>query len=297
MAINSNPVAVKDNKSTNEGVCVNIDVQINDSDPEAEVLTTSIIDNANHGTAILLNSDSLQYCPNNNYNGKDTILYQICDPHGACDIDTVFITVIPVNDDPNANADKKTTNKNVCITVKVQINDTDPDGDALTSSIVKNANFGTGTVVNGDSISYCPNNDYVGNDTIFYEICDGNGGCDQDTIIITVLQVLDPYVIAVDDTLTIYANDYKSNNYVIDIQKNDTDYNGGYLTSVIYKNPTSGGQITVLNNDSVVYKAPNGFYGKDTIQYIVCSSIGSDLNDCDTAYIFITVIPADCDKD
>ena len=295
--VNNDPDADTDYKTVNEDNCINIDVQVNDTDPDGDVLTTTIITNAPHGNATILNGDSLNYCPDLNYNGKDTIIYQICDGLGGCDIDTVFITVNPVNDDPDANTDKKTTNKNVCVVVKVQVNDTDPDGDNLTSSIVNNANYGTGTVLNGDSISYCPNNNYVGKDTLIYEICDGNGGCDQDTIIITVLQVLDPYVIAVDDTLTIYANDYNSKNYVIDIQKNDTDYNGGYLTSVIFKDPTSGGQITVLNNDSVVYKAPNGFSGKDTIQYIVCSSIGSDLNDCDTAYIYITVIAADCDKD
>ena len=272
-------------------------MQVNDVDPDGDALTTTIITNAPHGTAGVLNGDSLSYCPDANYNGKDTIIYQICDGLGGCDIDTVFITVNPVNDDPDANTDKKTTNKNVCIMVKVQINDNDPDGDNLTSSILNNANFGAGTLVNGDSILYCPNNNYVGKDTLIYEICDGNGGCDQDTIIITVLQVLDPFVVAVDDTLTIYANDNTSDNYIIDIQKNDTDYNGGYLTSVIFKDPTSGGQITVINGDSVMYKAPNGFFGKDTIQYIVCSSLGADLNDCDTAYIFITVIAADCDKD
>jgi gliding motility-associated-like protein len=296
-SVNNDPVADTDYKTVNEDNCINIDVQVNDVDPDGDALTTSIITNAPHGTAGVLNGDSLSYCPDANYNGKDTIIYQICDGLGGCDIDTVFITVNPVNDDPDANTDKKTTNKNVCIMVKVQINDNDPDGDNLTSSILNNANFGAGTLVNGDSILYCPNNNYVGKDTLIYEICDGNGGCDQDTIIITVLQVLDPFVVAVDDTLTIYANDNTSDNYIIDIQKNDTDYNGGYLTSVIFKDPTSGGQITVINGDSVMYKAPNGFFGKDTIQYIVCSSLGADLNDCDTAYIFITVIAADCDKD
>jgi len=294
--VNNNPDAKTDYKTTTEDVCVNVDVQVNDTDPDGDPLTTSIFTQALHGNATLLNADSLQYCPNNNFNGKDTIVYQICDGNGACDTAYVIITVTPVNDDPIATTDKKTTNKNQCVKIKVQSNDTDIDGDPLTTTIQDQANNGSGTVLNGDSIQYCPNNNFHGKDTIIYQICDGNGGCDTAQVIITINNI-DPIVVAHNDSANIYSNNPNTYSLIVKVQVNDTDYNGGYLTTVIYQDPTSGGVATVVNGDSISYTAPNGFYGVDTLMYIVCSSIGTDLNDCDTAYVFITVSGPDCDND
>ena len=68
----------------------------------------------------------------------------------------------------------------------VQSNDSDLDGDALTTTILSGPSNGTVAVVNGDSIIYTPNANFNGKDTLTYVISDGNGGTDTAIVVITV---------------------------------------------------------------------------------------------------------------
>ena len=72
---------------------------------------------------------------------------------------------------------------------------------------------------------------------------------------------------------------------IIDVQANDTDPNGDPLTTTLLMPPTSGGNATVLNGDSVSYDPPAGFCGQDTITYQVCDPTPF----CDKDTIFVTV--------
>ena len=75
-AVNDKPVAVDDVKSTEEDNLVVVDVQNNDSDLDGDALTTEILDSTNSGTLILLNGDSIQFTPDANFNGNDTLSYR-----------------------------------------------------------------------------------------------------------------------------------------------------------------------------------------------------------------------------
>ncbi|MFM7022506.1 MAG: Ig-like domain-containing protein [Flavobacteriales bacterium] len=284
--VNDDPVADTDYKSTNKNVCTNVDVQLNDSDPDGDNLTTTIVSAAKHGTGNAVNGDNITYCPANNYTGNDTIIYQICDGNGACDIDTVYITINNVNNNPDADTDYKTTNEDQCVHVDVQMNDSDPDGDALTTVIITSAKHGTQTVLSGDSLNYCPNANYNGKDTVIYQVCDGLGACDIDTVFITVTPVNDVPVANTDTTST-----GPNECVVVKVQSNDSDIDGDALTTTISVNPLHG-TATVLNNDSIEYCPAEGFYGKDTLIYQMC-----DGAKCDTAYVIITVAYSDCDND
>src|SRR6202007_3234111 len=95
-SIDGNPTADRDVVSTNEDTPVNINVLANDSfginGPGTSGAIT-ITDNANHGNAVVNNSgtpsdptdDFIVYTPNANYNGRDTLIYQLCDMDGDCD--------------------------------------------------------------------------------------------------------------------------------------------------------------------------------------------------------------------
>ena len=60
-----------------------------------DALTTEILDSTNSGTLILLNGDSIQFTPDANFNGNDTLSYRICDNGSPvlCDTATVIFTV------------------------------------------------------------------------------------------------------------------------------------------------------------------------------------------------------------
>jgi large repetitive protein len=75
-------------------------------------------------------------------------------------------------------------------TVNVLLNDTDPDSDPLT---VTSASATNGTVVinaNG-TISYTPNANFNGTDTIIYTISDGQGGTSTARVPVTIVAVND----------------------------------------------------------------------------------------------------------
>ena len=115
-----------------------VDVQTNDTDLDGDALTTEILDSTNNGTLILLNGDSIQFTPDANFNGKDTLTYRICD-NGTpvlCDTATVIFTINPANDKPLAVDDTSNSGEDSPTVVDVQNNDSDLDGDALTTEIL-----------------------------------------------------------------------------------------------------------------------------------------------------------------
>ena len=280
-AVNDAPVAVVDPATTNEDESVTIDVQSNDSDIEEDVLTTTILSGPSNGSTVINNTDSITYTPNSNFNGLDTIIYQICDGGPLCDNDTIFITVNAVNDAPVAVVDPSTTNEDAAVTIDVQSNDSDIEGDVLTTTILSGPSNGSTVINNTDSITYTPSSNFNGLDTIVYQICDGGPLCDNDTIFITVTAVNDAPVAIKDSTRTT-----QNTLVVIDVQNNDTDIeNDALITTSIIASPVTGAIATILNSNSISYTPVANFYGLDTFTYSICD--GGPL--CDTAIIVINV--------
>src|SRR5690606_12685758 len=72
LPVNDAPVALDDAGLTFEDIPLTIDVQSNDSDPENDVLTTGVVVQPLHGTAVVVNTDSITYFPAPDFNGQDT---------------------------------------------------------------------------------------------------------------------------------------------------------------------------------------------------------------------------------
>ncbi|HMN94197.1 MAG TPA: tandem-95 repeat protein, partial [Hydrogenophaga sp.] len=152
-----------------------------------------------NGTLTITNvsTGAFTFVPNPDYNGTQTFNYTIRDPRGSTSTANVDITITPVNDAPVAVDDVAETDEDTPVTIAVLANDTDVDGDALTVTSAVAAN-GT-VVINADgTITYTPNADFNGTDTISYEISDGQGGTATATVTVTVNPVNDAPV-AVDD--------------------------------------------------------------------------------------------------
>ncbi|HVR66437.1 MAG TPA: cadherin-like domain-containing protein, partial [Verrucomicrobiae bacterium] len=176
-AVNDGPVAAGDKAATNEDTAVTVNVLGNDSDVDGDKLSVTAA-SAGHGTVTVNADGTLTYKGDANFNGNDTITYSISDGHGGTASSTVAVTVNAVNDGPVAGADKAMVNEDGAVTVDVLGNDSDVDGDKLT---VTGAAAGHGTVtVNADgTLTYTPNANYSGGDTITYSVSDGKGGSDS----------------------------------------------------------------------------------------------------------------------
>lgn len=286
--LNLPPVAMADFETVIENSTNNLlDVQANDSDPNGagDVLQTTILENALHGTATV-ETNKISYTPTTDYFGSDTIVYQVCDPANLCDADTVFITVQFLSQPPVANTDFLVLKRNdINKVVQVQANDSDPDGlgDTLITSILKPALNGTAMVIADDSISYTPSIDFVGLDTVVYQVCDTSNLCAADTIFITVNDFNEGPT-ANSDNLMVVEN---STNNVINVQLNDADPNGvgDSLITTITKNPLNG-MATVVSDDSISYTPTMDYFGLDTLEYQVCDTA----NLCATSFVAIMVL-------
>ncbi len=84
-------------------------------------------------TSIDAGNTTVTYTPNLNFNGSDAFTYIVSDGNGGLDTGTVEISVTPVNNNPVAGDDLAATLEDSAVTVSVLLNDTDIDGDALTS--------------------------------------------------------------------------------------------------------------------------------------------------------------------
>ena len=282
-AINDGPVSVEHGDETS------VDILANDSDPDGDSLIITITTAATNGLGNVSN-DSISYTANTNYTGLDSLQYSVCDDCG-CDSAWVYINV--TNDPPNAVTDFVTLSEDTTNAfIDVQVNDTDPDNDPLTTTIVNGPTSGaTASVANGDSISYTPPANFNGNDTIIYSICDDGTPslCDTDTVFIFVINSsMNSPPIAENDSMS--ASD--TTILVIDVLNNDFDPDGDSLTVTILNGPT-GGTGTVTGKGSIIYIPDSGVCGLDSITYIVCDPSEA----CDTAMVYIIVSPADSDGD
>ena len=187
--VNLPPVANDDNAVFSTGGTGVIQVQNNDSDPNGDALTTSIVIAPHHGTAVLLNGDSIQYTPVSKYSGDDTIIYRICDTGNPPLCATALVVISVSNIPPNANNDTLITPVNTSGTVNVIANDSDPNQEVISISEVGAAQHGTVNDLGNGVFSYTPNEGYIGLDTFFYLVCN-NGSpilCDTAYVFVEVI--------------------------------------------------------------------------------------------------------------
>jgi filamentous hemagglutinin family protein len=91
--INGLPVAVADTASTFEDVQVTINVLANDTDPDADPLSTTVVGNPAHGTVVQNANGTLTYTPAQGYVGPDSFTYSATDSLNTSGVQSVNLTV------------------------------------------------------------------------------------------------------------------------------------------------------------------------------------------------------------
>lgn len=187
--------------------------------------------------------------------------------------------LVPDNGAPVTGPDTAVTDEDVSVDIPVLANDSDPDGDPLT---VTSATATNGTVVvNPDNtLTYTPNPDFNGSDTITYTADDGNGNSTPGTVAVTVNPVNDAPDAVNDSGITTPFGAA----VVIPVLANDTDVDGDLL-SVTAATPGSNGTTTVNGDGTVTYTPNAGFSGTDTFDYTISDGNGGT----DTATVTVSV--------
>ena len=285
-AVNTDPDAVNDSASTDEGISIDISVLANDSDADGDNLVISNISNVSNGTAVT-NGNAITYTPANNFTGTDVFTYTVSDGNGGTDTANVTVTineVIPANSAPNAINDIATTDQNVLVTIQVLGNDNDADGDNLVISNISNVSDGT-AVVNGNAINFTPVNDFIGTEVFTYTVSDGNGGTDTANVTVTINEVIPA------NTAPNAINDSATTDQGVRINisalANDNDANGDTLNIASVSNFSNGGSATVTNDNIIRYTPAANFSGTETFRYTITDGNGGS----DAATISVLVNP------
>jgi len=212
-------------------------ITLSATDAQSNSLTYSIVSNPSNGSLGSVSGTSVTYTPNANWNGTDTFTYKANDGPADSNTATVTVTVAAVNDLPtttNYSVGDGTEDTNYLIDVfdtdnsatGTKIVPADIEGSTLTISIVSQGSNGTASV-SGQRITYAPNANWNGTDTVTYKANDGTGDSNTSTITYTIAAVND-IPTAADVTLNLpYESD---RSYSIDMTTGASDVEGSNLT-------------------------------------------------------------------
>ncbi|NQD38888.1 tandem-95 repeat protein [Permianibacter sp. IMCC34836] len=236
------------------------------------------------GTLVDNGNGTWTFTPAANFNGSVSFNYTVSDG-SASSSSTASLSVTPVNDAPVASNDSASVNEDGSITVNVLANDSDIDGGALS---VTHAVAGNGIVViNADSsITYLPNSNYNGSDTITYVISDGNGGTSTATVTVNVTPVNDAPV-ATPVTLTAVAEDGSRLITAAELLSGASDVDGTPLSITALSLASGSGTLINNGNGTWTFTPSANFNGNVSFNYTV--SDGS-LTSSSTASLNVTAV-------
>jgi hypothetical protein len=185
-AVNHAPAASDVSVATDQDTAAGVTLAATDADGDA--LSYAVGAGPAHGTLSGTGS-SRTYTPAAGYSGVDSFTYSASDGKAVSNAATVAITVRRVNHAPTASAGSIATDQNTAAAVTLIASD--PDGDALTYTIVVSPTHGTlsGT---GSSRSYTPAAGYSGPDSFTFKASDGTVDSNTATVSITVRASLTP---------------------------------------------------------------------------------------------------------
>ncbi|WP_140280236.1 tandem-95 repeat protein, partial [Vibrio parahaemolyticus] len=244
---------------------IDLNTAFSDVDNVDGELTFSVSGNSN--VLVSIENGIATISPTADWNGSEILTFKATDPSGESISQTVNFTVAPVAD---IVADKATVVEDTPTIIKVLGNDTF-EGDGKVVSLDANNGPANGTVsINPDgSVTYTPNDNYVGKDTFTYIVTSG-GVSESTTVEVNVTPVNDAPV-AKDDI----ATTQEDTAVTIDVLPNDTDVDGDKLSIESVSVPKEQGTVEVVDGKLVFTPAEN-FNGDAEITYTVTDGALTD---------------------
>ncbi|ATA75111.1 hypothetical protein CGC52_06575 [Capnocytophaga sp. H2931] len=286
-------VANDDTAVTKVNTGVLISVLSNDFDPEGDTFSVTKHTNPSHGTVVLNADGTFTYTPTTDFVGEDEFTYIICDGNVTSTCRTARVHVSVVSTTTNitvANDDAYNTDVNVAVVGNVLNNDTDPEGDTVTTTVVTTPSNGTLSLSTDGTFTYTPTTNFVGTDSFTYRVCDSGTpqACDEATVYITVKGVVATPTANTDTFTATTSTNTQTVGNVLDNDRLGTNTpTTSDVTITVTSTPT--GTIVpnldpVTGNVTVPSGTPTGTY---VIGYEICTK--SVTITCDTATVTIVV--------
>ncbi|QQD01746.1 tandem-95 repeat protein (plasmid) [Vibrio parahaemolyticus] len=251
-------------------------IDLNDAFKDSDsALNFSVSGNSN--VLVSIENGIATISPTADWNGSETLTFTATDPSGESVSQTVNFTVASVAD---IVADKATVVEDTPTIINVLSNDTFESTDKVVSLDADNGPKNGSVIVNNDgTVTYTPDDNYVGKDTFTYVVTSG-GVSESTTVTVNVTPVNDAPV-AKDDI----ATTQEDTAVTIDVLPNDSDVDGDKLSIESASVPKEQGTVEVVNSKLVFTPAEN-FNGDAEITYTV-----TDGQLTDEAKVTVTVNP------
>ncbi|EOK5719587.1 tandem-95 repeat protein [Vibrio parahaemolyticus] len=231
----------------------------------------------NNSIQISIVSGVATITPTADWNGKETITFTAKDPSGESISQTVNFTVASVAD---IVADKATVVEDTPTIINVLSNDTFESTDKVVSLDADNGPKNGTVIVNNDgTVTYTPDDNYVGKDTFTYVVT--SGGVSESTIVEVNVTPVNDAPVAKDDI----ATTQEDTAVTIDVLPNDSDVDDDKLSIQSASAPEAQGKVEIVDGKLVFTPAEN-FNGDAEITYTV-----TDGELTDEAKVTVTVNP------
>jgi len=278
------PMLVDDEFSVDEDGMINFNAITNDNALSGEDTSFVIIDGPYNGTLNGIDDYNYSYTPDPDFFGDDSLTYEVCSFFGdsiSCAIAQVNFIVEAVNDPPIANDDFVNIDEEETILISVLANDEDIDDTQFNIFVIVDPQNGA-AFVSGNQITYVPDVNYSGSDSISYQLCDVQvpALCDTAWIFVSIAGENDPPVAVID---LITTDEDESVDF--DPLVNDLDVDGDPLNAILISEPANG-MLSTDGSGTYTYAPDENFIGIDSIEYVICDI----LSQCDTSLIIIEVL-------
>ena len=287
---NDAPIAVADEISFNEDNAKVLELAKNDYDPDGDTFWVNYVSTPEHGY-LLRSGTTYTYYPYYDWNGSETLSYQITDGRAYATA-TAVLTISPVNDAPVAWDDYHTlanSSGKESAEISVLSNDYDPEGEAIhVFEIVDQPDYGMVSFTNNKitytrtSVSPLDN----GADSFTYRIIDrANAEGDYQSDVATV-----HIGIVFHSSLYTYGRSYycMEDSAAADIDLSIHNPNLVEYTLTLSETSTALGTLTVQDDDTVRFTPAADANGSLTVQYTVTQDGGGETS---SNYLYLRVYP------
>ncbi|WP_257974478.1 tandem-95 repeat protein, partial [Vibrio parahaemolyticus] len=226
---------------------IDLNTAFSDVDNVDGELTFSVSGNSN--VLVSIENGIATISPTADWNGSETLTFTATDPSGESVSQTVDFTVAPVVD---IEADSADVVEDTSTIINVLGNDTFESTDKVVSLDADNGPKNGTVIVNNDgTVTYTPDDNYVGKDTFTYVVTSG-GVSESTTVEVNVTPVNDAPV-AKDDI----ATTQEDTAVTIDVLTNDTDVDGDTLSIQSASVPSDQGTVEIVDGKLVFTPAEN----------------------------------------
>ena len=183
--LDDSPTAINQTVEVDEQVAK--EIKLVGNDPDGDAITYSIVDQPTDGT-VTLDGATATYTSNSDTATSDSFTFKVNDGVTDSNIATISLNITAVNDAPNGN--DQTINAVEQVAKEIKLVGNDPDGDAITYSIVDQPTDGTVTL-DGATATYTSNSDTATSDSFTFKVNDGVTDSNIATISLNITAVND----------------------------------------------------------------------------------------------------------